>query len=47
VARATFIAVAAIGVFYALWRWFVANSIGIDTIVNLVALVVGGFATAG
>jgi amino acid transporter len=45
VARATFIAVIAIGVFYALSSWFLANSIGPDTIVNPDALVEGGFTT--
>jgi amino acid transporter len=47
VARATFIAVALIGVFYALSSWFLANSIGPDTIVNPDALVKGGFVTNG
>jgi amino acid transporter len=47
VARATFIAVIAIGVFYALSSWFLANSIGPDTIVDPDALVAGGFATGG
>jgi amino acid transporter len=47
VARATFIAVALIGAFYALSSWFLANSIGPDTIVNPDALVKGGFVTAG
>jgi amino acid transporter len=47
VARATFIAVALIGVFYALSSWFLANSIGPDAFVNPDALVKGGFTTAG
>jgi amino acid transporter len=47
VARATFIAVALIGAFYALSSWFLANSIGPDTIVDPDALLKGGFATAG
>jgi amino acid transporter len=47
VARATFIAVISIGVFYALSSWFLANSIGPDTIVDPDALVAGGFVTAG
>jgi amino acid transporter len=45
VARATFIAVIAIGVFYALSSWFLANSVGPDTIVNPEALINGGFTT--
>ena len=45
VAKATFIAVAAIGVFYALSSWLLANSIGPDTIVDPEALVEGGFTT--
>jgi amino acid transporter len=45
VARATFIAVGCIGVFYALSSWLLANSIGPDTIVNPDALVAGGFTT--
>jgi amino acid transporter len=45
VARATFIAVGLIGVFYALSSWLLANSIGPDTIVNPDALVEGGFTT--
>lgn len=47
VARATFIAVGLIGVFYALSSWFLANSVGPDTITNPDALVAGGFTTAG
>src|SRR4051794_29736203 len=47
VARATFIAVALIGVFYALSSWFLANWVGPDVIVNPDALVKGGFTTAG
>ena len=45
VAKATFIAVGAIGVFYALSSWFLANSIGPDVIVNPERLVEGGFTT--
>lgn len=45
VARATFIAVALIGVFYALSSWFLANAVGPDTMVNPDALVKGGFTT--
>jgi amino acid transporter len=47
VARATFIGVAAIGVFYALSSWLLANAIGPDTIINPEALVKGGFTTGG
>jgi amino acid transporter len=47
VARATFIAVGLIGVFYALSSWLLANSIGPDTIVDPDALVAGGFVTGG
>jgi amino acid transporter len=47
VARATFIAVGLIGAFYALSSWFLANSVGPDTITNPDALVAGGFTTAG
>src|SRR5262249_6992997 len=47
VARATFIAVALIGGFYALSSWFLANSIGPDVITDPEALLKGGFATAG
>jgi amino acid transporter len=45
VARATFIAVACVGGFYALSSWLLANSVGPDTIVNPDALVKGGFTT--
>ncbi|HEU4656561.1 MAG TPA: APC family permease [Capillimicrobium sp.] len=45
VARATFIAVASIGIFYALSSWFLANSVGPDVITNPNALVEGGFTT--
>jgi amino acid transporter len=47
VARATFIAVAITGVFYALSSWLLANSVGPDVITNPDALVEGGFTTAG
>jgi amino acid transporter len=46
VARATFIAVAITGVFYALSSWLLANSVGPDVITNPDALVKGGFTTA-
>jgi amino acid transporter len=45
VARATFIAVGVIGVFYALSSWLLANSVGPDTMVNPEALVEAGFTT--
>jgi amino acid transporter len=45
VARATFIAVISIGVFYALSSWLLANSVGPDTMVDPNALVEGGFTT--
>lgn len=45
VARATFIAVIGIGVFYALSSWFLANSVGPDTMIDPNALVEGGFTT--
>ena len=45
VARATFIAVIGIGIFYALSSWLLANSVGPDTMVNPEALVEGGFTT--
>ena len=45
VARATYIAVALVGVFYALSSWLLANSIGPDAFVNPQALVEGGFTT--
>jgi amino acid transporter len=45
VARATFIAVALIGVFYALSSWLLANAVGPDTMVNPDALVKAGFTT--
>src|SRR6185312_11430847 len=47
VARATFIAVAITGVFYAVSSWLLANSVGPDVITNPDALVKGGFTTAG
>jgi amino acid transporter len=47
VARATFIAVACIGIFYAISSWFLANSVGPDTIINPTALAKGGFTTGG
>src|SRR3954452_12091915 len=47
VARATFIALAITGVFYAVSSWFLANSVGPDVITNPDALVKGGFTTAG
>jgi amino acid transporter len=47
VARATFIAVAAIGVFYALSSWLLANAVGPDTIVDPGALVEGGYTVDG
>lgn len=45
VARATFIAVGLIGVFYAVSSWLLANSIGPSVITNPEALVEGGFTT--
>lgn len=45
VARATFIAVALIGIFYALSGWLLANAIGPDTIVDPDKLVEAGFTT--
>ena len=45
VARATFIAVGAIGVFYAISSWLLANAVGPDIIVNPEALVEGGYTT--
>jgi amino acid transporter len=45
VARATFIAVAGIAVFYALSSWLLANSIGPAIFTNPEALVEGGFTT--
>jgi amino acid transporter len=45
VARATFIAVGLIAVFYALSSWLLADAIGPDTIVNPDALVGAGFTT--
>jgi amino acid transporter len=45
VARATYVAVALIAVFYALSSWLVGVAAGPDTIVNADALVQGGFTT--
>jgi amino acid transporter len=45
VARATFIAVALIGIFYAVSSWLLADSVGPSTIVNPDALVKAGFTT--
>ncbi len=45
VARATFIAVAVVAVFYALSSWMLANAVGPDSIVNPDALVKLGFTT--
>jgi amino acid transporter len=45
VARATFIAVGAVAVFYALSSWLLANAVGPDTIVNPEALMEAGFTT--
>lgn len=47
VARATLIAVALIGTFYAVSSWLLANSIGPDNMINPDALVRLGFTTAG
>src|SRR4051794_25601227 len=47
VARATFIAVGAIAVFYALSAWLLGVAAGPDTIVNADKLVAAGFATGG
>jgi amino acid transporter len=47
VARATFIAVGLIAVFYAISSWLVGIAAGPDTIVNPDALVAGGFQTGG
>jgi amino acid transporter len=47
VARATLIAVALIGVFYAVSSWLLADSIGPDNLINPAALVKMGFTTAG
>jgi amino acid transporter len=47
VARATFIAVACIGIFYAISSWLLANAIGPDAITNPDALVKGGYTTGG
>jgi amino acid transporter len=47
VARATYIAVGAIAVFYALSAWLLGNSVGPDTMVNPDKLLAGGFATGG
>lgn len=43
VARATFIAVALIGVFYAISSWLLANAVGPNTMINPDALVKAGF----
>jgi amino acid transporter len=43
VARATFIAVALIGVFYAVSSWLLANAVGPNTMINPDALVKAGF----
>ncbi|HEY8581910.1 MAG TPA: APC family permease [Capillimicrobium sp.] len=45
VARATFIAVIGIGVFYALSSWLLANAVGPDTMTDPAALMEGGFTT--
>jgi amino acid transporter len=45
VARATFIAVGVVAVFYALSSWLLANAVGPDTMVNPGALVDAGFTT--
>ena len=45
VARATFIAVGAVAVFYALSSWLLANAVGPDTIVDPGGLVEAGFTT--
>jgi amino acid transporter len=45
VARATFIAVGAVAIFYALSSWLLANAVGPDTIVDPNALVEAGFTT--
>jgi amino acid transporter len=45
VARATFIAIGIIAVFYAISSWLLANSIGPNTMVNPEALIKGGFTT--
>jgi amino acid transporter len=47
VARATYIAVGAIAVFYALSAWLLGNAAGPDTMVNPDKLVAAGFATGG
>jgi amino acid transporter len=47
VARATFLAIGLIAVFYALSGWLLGVAAGPDTIVNPQALVEGGYATAG
>jgi amino acid transporter len=47
VARATYIAVGAIAIFYALSGWFLGNAAGPDTMVNPDKLVGAGFATGG
>lgn len=45
VARATFIAVGIIGVFYALSSWLLANAVGPDTMISPNGLVEAGFTT--
>jgi amino acid transporter len=45
VARATFIAVALIGIFYAISSWLLADAVGPSTMVNPDALVKAGFTT--
>jgi len=47
VARATYIAVGLVAVMYAISSWLLADSIGPDAIINPIALVHGGFVTAG
>ncbi len=47
VARATFLAVGMIAVFYAISSWLLGVAVGFDTIVNPEALVAAGYETAG
>jgi amino acid transporter len=47
VARATFIAIALIGIFYALSSWLLADAIGPNRIIDPNALIHGGYTTAG
>jgi amino acid transporter len=47
VARATFIAIALIGIFYALSSWLLADAIGPNRIIDPNALLHGGYTTAG